>query len=188
MRRSVPYARILLSLLLTALLLAPQSGPTTSNSPQGRQFLKATLTAASGVASNYTNVPGGFRIRLLDLGGNASTVKIEEFVPANMVGAAAAPNGTIAGAVPGMNNSVNLPQKDSFGPKPDMDLHAYDSQGNHVGMNYQNQQYYNVQRFTEYAYVRVRGRQMAFKISSDGLGVAWQLGTPRLDVRPDGRR
>ena len=54
--------------------------------------------------------------------------------------------------------------------------------------NYQNQQTYNVQQFTEYAYVRVRGRQMAFKISSDTLGVSWQLGTPRLDVRPDGRR
>jgi hypothetical protein len=50
------------------------------------------------------------------------------------------------------------------------------------------QQTYNVQQFTEYAYVRVRGRQMAFKISSDALGVAWQLGAPRLDVRPDGRR
>jgi hypothetical protein len=54
--------------------------------------------------------------------------------------------------------------------------------------NYQNQQTYNVQQFTNYAYVRIRGRQMAFKISSDGLGVSWQLGTPRLDVRPDGRR
>jgi len=54
--------------------------------------------------------------------------------------------------------------------------------------NYSGQQTYNVQTFTEYAYVRVRGRQMAFKVSSDGLGVAWQLGSPRLDVRPDGRR
>ena len=47
---------------------------------------------------------------------------------------------------------------------------------------------YNVQQFTEYAYVRIRGRQMAFKVSSNDLGVAWQLGTPRIDVRPDGRR
>lgn len=54
--------------------------------------------------------------------------------------------------------------------------------------NYVGQQTYNVQTFTEYAYVRVRGRQMALKISSDGLGVSWQLGSPRLDVRPDGRR
>jgi hypothetical protein len=54
--------------------------------------------------------------------------------------------------------------------------------------NYSGQQTYNVQQFTEYAYVRIRGRQMAFKISSSGLGVSWQLGAPRLDVRPDGRR
>ena len=54
--------------------------------------------------------------------------------------------------------------------------------------NYQNQQTYNVQQFTEYAYVRIRGRQMAFKISSADLGVSWQLGSPRLDLRPDGRR
>jgi hypothetical protein len=56
------------------------------------------------------------------------------------------------------------------------------------GNNYSGQRTYNVQQFTEYAYVRIRGRQMAFKISSNDLGVAWQLGTPRIDVRPDGRR
>jgi hypothetical protein len=55
-------------------------------------------------------------------------------------------------------------------------------------VSFANQRYATVQQFTEYAYVRIRGRQMAFKISSNDLGVAWQLGTPRLDVRPDGRR
>ena len=54
--------------------------------------------------------------------------------------------------------------------------------------NYAGQRVYNVQQFTEYAYVRIRGRQMAFQISSEDLGVAWQLGSPRLDVRADGRR
>ena len=54
--------------------------------------------------------------------------------------------------------------------------------------NYQGQRNYTVQQFTEIVYVRVRGRQMAFKISSDGLGVQWQLGVPSLDIRPDGRR
>jgi len=54
--------------------------------------------------------------------------------------------------------------------------------------NYLGQRYYNVQQFTQYVYVRVRGRQMAFRVGSDDLGVAWQLGVPRLDVRPDGRR
>ena len=54
--------------------------------------------------------------------------------------------------------------------------------------NYLTQHTYNVQQFDEYAYVRVRGRQMAFKISSEDVGVTWQLGSPRLDLRPDGRR
>jgi hypothetical protein len=47
---------------------------------------------------------------------------------------------------------------------------------------------YNVQQFTEQVYVRIRGRQMAFRIESTDLGVQWQLGVPRIDVRPDGRR
>jgi hypothetical protein len=54
--------------------------------------------------------------------------------------------------------------------------------------NYSAVRTYNVQQFTEYAYVRIRGRQMAFQISSADLGVSWQLGSPRLDVRKDGRR
>ncbi len=47
---------------------------------------------------------------------------------------------------------------------------------------------YTVQEFTGQIYTRVRGRQMAMKVSSDGLGVSWQLGAPRIDIRPDGRR
>ena len=54
--------------------------------------------------------------------------------------------------------------------------------------NYSNVRSYNVQQFTEYVYVRVRGRQMAFRVGSADLGVSWQLGTPRIDIRPDGRR
>jgi hypothetical protein len=54
--------------------------------------------------------------------------------------------------------------------------------------NYQNQRTYEVQQFTEYAYVRMRGRQMAFKVQSTELGTNWQLGVPRIDIRPDGRR
>lgn len=54
--------------------------------------------------------------------------------------------------------------------------------------NYQNQKNYAVQQFTQQVYVRIRGRQMAFKVSSDEIGVQWQLGVPRIDIRPDGRR
>jgi hypothetical protein len=45
-----------------------------------------------------------------------------------------------------------------------------------------------VEQFTGQVYTRIRARQMAMRISSTGLGVAWQLGAPRLDLRPDGMR
>jgi len=35
---------------------------------------------------------------------------------------------------------------------------------------------------------RLRGRQMSLKLTSDLLGTTWRLGSPRIDVRPDGRR
>lgn len=54
--------------------------------------------------------------------------------------------------------------------------------------SYVGQSTYNVQQFTQYAYCRLRGRQMALVVSSTDLGTQWQLGSPRLDVRPDGRR
>ena len=54
--------------------------------------------------------------------------------------------------------------------------------------NFLNAPQYTIQQFTGQVYTRLRGRQMAFRISSDGLGVAWQLGTPRIDIKNDGRR
>jgi len=45
-----------------------------------------------------------------------------------------------------------------------------------------------VEAYTNQLNVRVRGRQLSMKIASDQLGVQWQLGAPRLDMRPDGRR
>jgi hypothetical protein len=54
--------------------------------------------------------------------------------------------------------------------------------------NYTAQKTYAVQQFTGQVYTRIRGRQMAYRIESTGLGVAWQMGYPRIDIRPDGRR
>jgi hypothetical protein len=45
-----------------------------------------------------------------------------------------------------------------------------------------------VERFTEQVNIRIRARQMAIKVASDGKGVQWQLGVPRIDIRSDGRR
>ena len=54
--------------------------------------------------------------------------------------------------------------------------------------NYAMQRTYNVQQFTQQVYVRVRGRQMAFKVGSTTLGTTWQLGVPRIEIRADGRK
>lgn len=45
-----------------------------------------------------------------------------------------------------------------------------------------------VNQYTNQVFVRARGRQMNFRIGSDTVGTQWQLGMPRLDARPDGRR
>ena len=47
---------------------------------------------------------------------------------------------------------------------------------------------YPIEQYTGQIYTRVRGRQMAFKIEGNQLGLQWQLGAPRLDIRNDGKR
>ena len=48
--------------------------------------------------------------------------------------------------------------------------------------------YVITEQFTGQIYTRMRGRQMIFKISSNQINTCWQLGAPRIDIRPDGRR
>jgi hypothetical protein len=45
-----------------------------------------------------------------------------------------------------------------------------------------------VDQRTEQLFFRLRGRQMSFVVRSDELGTTWRLGSPRVDIRPDGRR
>jgi hypothetical protein len=45
-----------------------------------------------------------------------------------------------------------------------------------------------IEAFTNIIYTRVRARQLIFRVESDGLNTTWQLGAPRIDIRPDGRR
>jgi hypothetical protein len=45
-----------------------------------------------------------------------------------------------------------------------------------------------VEQFTDQVFVRLRGRSFAFRIDTDDTGVGWRLGSPRVEVRPDGRR
>jgi len=45
-----------------------------------------------------------------------------------------------------------------------------------------------IEQFTGQVFIRVRGRQMIFKVEGNQLGQQWQLGTPRIDIQQDGLR
>lgn len=45
-----------------------------------------------------------------------------------------------------------------------------------------------IDQFTEQTFFRLRGRMLTLRVTSDGVGVAWRVGVPRIDVRTDGRR
>ena len=83
----------------------------------------------------------------------------------------------------------------SSSPTPQVTMTLYGLQNSGSGVTdtaYQNvvkgATYVITEEFTGQIYTRVRGRQMIFKVGSDQLGTQWQLGAPRIDIRPDGRR
>ena len=80
------------------------------------------------------------------------------------------------------------PRQNSGAPYGTADAPLVTSADNFAPPYPPNSSVYVVQEFTGQVYTRLRGRQMSFRIGSDSLGVAWQLGHPRYDVRPDGRR
>jgi hypothetical protein len=104
----------------------------------GLPFSHPTLSDASKV---YTNVPGKFKISAVSIADASSTVKIEEYPPAAVVGAVAQPGANALAGAPAAHPNINSQTSDAFEPKPDTDLHAYDSQGNHVGVNYATREY-----------------------------------------------
>lgn len=64
---------------------------------------------------------------------------------------------------------------------------AADSRNVTSAQNYTTTPVFLVQQFTEAIYPRIRGRQLSFRIESTGIGVNWQLGKPRIEIRTDGR-
>ena len=58
------------------------------------------------------------------------------------------------------------------------------------GVDYVNKiaNYDITEEFTGIVYTRVRGRQLIFKMASNQVNTAWQLGAPRIDIKSDGRR
>lgn len=80
-------------------------------------------------------------------------------------------------------------------PTPEITMTLYPLQNSGSGTGYpgssgvtKGSNYVVTEEFTGQIYTRVRGRQLILKIASDKVGTTWQLGAPRIDIRPDGRR
>jgi len=81
----------------------------------------------------------------------------------------------------------------SNNPTTTMSIQALINSGSGTGQASNNPVYSvningNPETFTGYVYTRIRGRQFIFKMESNQLGTAWQLGAPRFEIRPDGKR
>ena len=88
-------------------------------------------------------------------------------------------------------DSVNSPT--GAVPSVDMTLYGLANSGSGVTSSAsqpvaKSSTYVITEQFTGMIFTRMRGRQMIFKIASNQIGTAWQLGAPRIDIRPDGRR
>ena len=89
------------------------------------------------------------------------------------------------------DNSTNSPSGDAA--TVTMELYGLTNSGSGVTSDaaqpVKSSSAYNItEEFTGQIYTRFRGRQMIFKISSNQINTTWQLGAPRIDIRPDGRR
>jgi len=88
-------------------------------------------------------------------------------------------------------DSTNAP--DGTAPTVTMELYGMTNSGSGVTSDasqpvQKGAAYYITEEFSGQVYTRFRGRQMIFKIGSNQLNTTWQLGAPRIDIRPDGRR
>ena len=89
-------------------------------------------------------------------------------------------------------NSTNSPAPANTAPTATMTLYGLANSGSGItssaGQPVAKSATYPIEEFTGMIFTRMRGRQMIFKIESNQINTAWQLGAPRIDIRPDGRR
>ncbi|MHB0857602.1 MAG: metallopeptidase domain-containing protein [Anaerolineae bacterium] len=117
--------------------LAPQSGTTVGSGAGGRSYFRPGFHSGSTVQ----RWPGGKLEFVLESEstsqGYSAVVSANVYTPTNLVGAVMAPAG---GGVPAPAGPPTV-TANIDAPLPDIDLHAYDEAGRHVGLNYETGQY-----------------------------------------------
>ena len=159
--------------------------------------LRSEPMAAIGYTSNstYTNGAVVYHETTVDNNETGTPIAIDAYVQSSDFDIG---DGHNFGFVWRLIPDITFDGSSSAAPTANFTVRPRNFPGNNYGTSndpsvisansYATQTTYNVQQFTQQVYVRIRGRQMAFKISSSDLGTQWQLGSPRIDVRPDGRR
>jgi len=165
-------------------------GTYTENSPQTVSFTQMTSTDGNSILLNQESGT--------DDNSTSSTQPIYAYLQSSDVEISPQDSGQHFGFVWRMLPDVNFNGSKINNPSVTIQLLPRQNSGSAYGNadsplvtsanNYTNVPEYTVQQFTGQVYTRLRGRQMAFRISSNTIGVAWQLGIPRFDIRPDGRR
>jgi len=154
-----------------------------------------TANDVSGQPSTYTNGAIVYHETTVDNNETSTPTAIESYVQSSDFDIGDGHNfGFVWRLIPDItfDGSTSAAPSTNFTVRPRQNPGAnYGSSDNpyvNSALSFASTTTYNVQQFTQQVYVRIRGRQMAFKISSSDLGTQWQLGSPRIDVRPDGRR
>jgi hypothetical protein len=154
-----------------------------------------TANNSSGVPSSYTNGAVVYHETTVDNNETSTPTAIEAYVQSSDFDIGDGHNfGFVWRLIPDItfDGSTSAAPVSYFTVRPRQNPGANYGNSNNPAVDstqsYATTTTYNVQQFTQQVFVRIRGRQMAFKISSSDLGTQWQLGSPRIDVRPDGRR
>ena len=145
------------------------------NYPLAATYLNNLVSHEDGVDDNATDTPAPIVATIssseFDIGDGHSFGFVWRVLPdLTFDGSAASPTPQVTMTLQGLTNSGSG---------------VLDSAGQNV---VKGSSYAITEEFTGQIYTRVRGRQMIFKIGSDQVGTTWQLGAPRIDIRPDGRR
>ena len=148
---------------------------TLQNNPIAATYNGYLLNQENGVDDNETGTPAPIDAYIssseFDVGDGDHFVFIDRILP----------DLTFSGSTSGTS------------PITTMTLYALTDSGSGVTQTYNNNVAYTAaynitEEFTGQVYTRIRGRQMILKMESNKVGTTWQLGAPRFNMRPDGRR
>ncbi|MFH1086033.1 MAG: hypothetical protein V1772_09755 [Chloroflexota bacterium] len=131
--------------------IAPDTGGTSGVGPAGRAYRRPTFRGAGDPAAPNTRrwpiAKLEFTLKSESMAnGYSAVVSTNVYTPANLVGAVVAPAGPPAVPPPAGGAGSSGPNNGAVAtgrylPLPDIDLHAYDDQNRHVGLNYQTGEY-----------------------------------------------